>query len=134
MSSIGSSPISTSQNMQDLTPQLTQELQKHIGKQLVSKADPFPIDNYRQLVEHVARLAYVNRSELLFFRGQNKDYLNKAGASTLYPAIYRGDQLLQAELEVRFRQLDVASKTLTSLFTERRIEGHRDVSRKRYIQ
>jgi hypothetical protein len=28
----------------------------------------------------------------------------------------------------------VASKTLTTLFTDRRIEGHRDVARKRYIQ
>ncbi len=68
--------------MQTITPQLTKELASHLGKQLVSRADPFPIDNYRQLVEHVARLAYVNRNHLLFFRGQNKDYRNKAGAST----------------------------------------------------
>lgn len=58
--------------MQSLTPQLTKELASHIGKQPVSKAAAFAIDNYRSLVEHVARLAYVNRNHLLFFRGQNK--------------------------------------------------------------
>jgi hypothetical protein len=79
--------------MQTLTPQLTEDLKKHIGTQPVFRAESFPIDNYRQLVEHVARLAYVNRNHLLFFRGQNKDYRNKAGASSLFPAIYRGDQI-----------------------------------------
>jgi hypothetical protein len=120
--------------VQSLTPQLTKELAEHVRNRLVSKAPPFRIDNYRQLVEHVARLAYVNRNQLLFFRGQNKDYQNKAGASTLYPAIYRGDQVPQAEFEVRFRQLEAASKTLTQLFHDRQIQGHRDVARKRYIQ
>jgi hypothetical protein len=115
--------------MQVITPQLTRELRNHIAERSVSKAEPFRIANYRQLVEHVARLAYVNRNQLLFFRGQNKDYRNKAGASTLYPAIYRGDQVPQAELEVRFKDLDAASRTLTSLFGERRIEGHKDVAR-----
>jgi hypothetical protein len=120
--------------MQAITPQLTRELANHVGKRVVSKAEPFRVANYRQLVEHLAGLAYVNRNQLLFFRGQNKDYLNKAGASTLYPAIYRGDQVVQAEFEVRFRQLDSASKSLTALFTDRGIQGHRDVARKRYIQ
>jgi hypothetical protein len=71
--------------MQAITPQLTPELHEHVGSRRVFKAEPFGVDNYRQLVEHVARVAYVNRNQLLFFRGQNKDYLNKAGASTLYP-------------------------------------------------
>jgi hypothetical protein len=91
--------------MQSLTPQFTKELAEHVGNRSVSKAPAFPIENYRQLVVHVARLAYVNRNHLLFFRGQNKDYHNKVRASTLYPAIYRGDQIPQAELDVRFVSL-----------------------------
>lgn len=100
----------------------------------VWRASPFEIANYRDLVEHVARLSYANRDHLLFFRGQDKDYQSKADGSTLYPAIYRGDSLPHAELEVRFRQLEVAERVLSKLFEEQRIEGARDVVRKRYIR
>ena len=97
----------------------------------VWRAPAFKIGNYRALVEHVARLSYLNRYHLAFFRGQDKDFQNKVGGSTLYPAIYRGDNLLQAELEVRFRKLESAGRTLVKLFEKHKIEGARDVSRKR---
>ena len=100
----------------------------------VWRAPAYEIANYRDLVEHVARLAYTNRNHLLFFRGQDRDYQSKAGGSTLYPAIYRGDSVPHAEFEVRFRELDAASKTLAELFQDRKIEGYRDVSRKKFIQ
>jgi hypothetical protein len=76
----------------------------------------------------------MNRNHLLFFRGQDKDYQSKAGGSTLYPAIYRGDNVPRAELEVRFRQLESAERVLVRLFQERGIDGARDLSRKRYIR
>jgi hypothetical protein len=120
--------------MQPIRPQLTTEIEKHLKKRDVWQAPAFEVGNYRDLVEHVARLAYANRNQLLFFRGQNKDYQNKAGGSTLYPAIYRGDNVAHAELEVRFRQLMAAERILSQLFSEQRIEGARDVARKRYIQ
>lgn len=120
--------------MQSIKPQLTEELLKHIRDQDIWRAPAYGIGNYRALVEHVARLSYANRNQLLFFRGQSKDYQSKAGGSTLYPAIYRGDNLLHAELEVRFRQLESASRILVKLFDSHKIEGSRDVSRKRYVQ
>ena len=121
--------------MQNIKPQLTNELAKHVHDHDVWSAAPFTIDNFRDLVEHVARLAYANRNHLLFYRGQDKDYQSKAGGSTLYPAIYRGDNLVKAELdEVRFRQLESAEQILTKLFEEQSIEGARDVSRKRYVR
>jgi hypothetical protein len=71
----------------------------------------------------------------LFYRGQDKDYQSKAGGSTLYPAIYRGDNLPKAELvDVRFRQLEAAEQILSELFEEWKIEGARDVARKRYVR
>jgi hypothetical protein len=112
---------------------LTDELVKHVRDRDVWRVSPFEIHDYRDLVEHVARLAYANRNHLLFFRGQDKDYQSKAGGSTLYPAIYRGDNLPHAEIEDRFRQLEAASRVLAKLFEEKRIDGARDVSRKRYI-
>ena len=80
--------------MQSLKPQLTAELIEHMRGQDVWRALAFKIGNYRALVEHVARLSYLNRYHLAFFRGQDKDFQNKVGGSTLYPAIYRGDNLL----------------------------------------
>jgi hypothetical protein len=120
--------------MQSIKPQLTTELVKHVDGRDVWSAPPFKIDNFRDLVEHVARLAYTNRNHLLFYRGQDKDYQSKAGGSTLYPAIYRGDNLPKAELDVRFRQLESAEQILSDLFEDQGIDGARDVSRKRYIR
>lgn len=120
--------------MQSINPQLTAELLKHVRDQDIWRAPALKIESYRALVEHMARLSYANRNHLLFFRGQDRDYQSKWGGSTLYPAIYRGDNLPRAELEVRFRQLDSASRTLIDLFENHRIEGAHDVSRKRYVQ
>lgn len=120
--------------MQILRPQLTDELTKHVGQLDVWRATPFEISNYRDLVEHVARLSYANRNQLLFFRGQDRDYQSKAGGSTLYPAIYRSDNIPHAELVERFRQLEAAERVLVNLFTEHTIDGARDVGRKRYIR
>lgn len=85
-------------------------------------------------MEHVARLAFANPDELLFFRGQAKDYQSKAGGTTLYPTIYRGDALPLQELNHRFEVLDGASKALVERFRKAKIDGHRELSHKRYIQ
>ncbi len=120
--------------MQSITPQLTTELIDHVGGLNVWHAAAYKIRSYRELVEHVARLSYANRNQLVCFRGQNNDYQSKAQGSTLYPAIYRGDTLAHAELEVRLRNLDSASRTLVKLFDLHAIEGARDIARKKYVQ
>ena len=63
--------------MQTLSPQLTEDLKRHVGVQPVFRADPFPIENYRQLVEHVARLAYVNGNHLFFSVGKTRTIATK---------------------------------------------------------
>ena len=120
--------------MQSISPQLTDELLKHVRGRDIWRAPAAEIEDYRALLEQVARLSYANRNQLLFFRGQDKDYQSKVGGSTLYPAIYRGDNLPRAELEVRFQQLESAGQALVSLFNKHKIEGARDISRKRYVQ
>jgi hypothetical protein len=120
--------------MREITPQLTAELVAHCGGSAVWKAPGFEVSTFRMLVEHVARLAYANRDELLFFRGQNKDYQSRAGGTTLYPAIYRGDSLAARELRHRFELLEQASRMLVKAFKDANIEGHRELRQKRYIQ
>lgn len=120
--------------MRDITPSLTPELRGHCGTRPVWRAEPFKVSNFRSLVEHAARLAYLNADELLFFRGQGQDFQSKAGGSTLYPSIYRGDALATRELRHRFELLDQAARLLADRFRLKKIEGHRELRQKKYIQ
>ena len=89
---------------------------------------------YTDFVKHVARLAYLNKDQLLFYRGQGAYFKNKAGGVTFYPPIYRGDQLERDTVESRFRLLDSASRRLRELFHKGGIDGYQEVGRKLLIQ
>jgi hypothetical protein len=120
--------------MREITPKFTPELEKHSDGEPIWRVPAFPVDSFRTLVEHVAKLAYRNRDDLLFFRGQSRDYQSKAGGSTLYPSIYRGDPLAQRELRHRFDLLDQAGRTLAKRFADESIDGQKDLLRKKIIQ
>jgi FRG domain len=120
--------------MRTITPKLTPELRNHCGTDHVWRASAFPVSKFRELVEHVARLAYANSDDLLFFRGQNKDYQSKAGGTTLYPPIYREDALPARELRHRFDLLEQATRLLVYKFQKAHVEGSRDLKYKRYVQ
>ncbi len=124
----------TSIDMREITPRLTPELEAHCGSAPIWRAPAFDVPTFRCLVEHVARLAYANPDELLFFRGQDKDFQSKAGGTTLYPAVYRGDPLSARELRHRFDLLDGAARRLVEKFKSTKIDGHRELRHKRYIQ
>jgi len=94
----------------------------------------YPVSNYRELVEQVARLAYLNMDYLLFFRGQDLDYRNKAGASTFYPTIYRGSYLRADEVKRRFARLEAAAQELQGVFRDLSLEGSEDLCRREVIQ
>lgn len=113
---------------------LTEEIAKEIGDLLVARAAPVPVESYRDLVRQVARLSYLNKDHLLFFRGQAEDYQNKAGSSTVYPSIYRGERVTREQLELALSVLDTSSARLKELFETEGIDGHADVKRRRYVQ
>jgi len=120
--------------MREIIPKLTRELRAHCQDEPVWRAEAFDVPTYRTLVEHVARLSYANRDELIFFRGQDKDFQSRVGGTTLYPAIYRGDVVPTRELRHRFDMLDQAAKLLVERFKGAGIEGHAELRQKRYIQ
>lgn len=123
--------------MRKITPQLTSELFKHFGnpqQTKVAASDAYKIATFRELVENTAKLAFKNKDHLLFFRGQTQDYRNKAGVSTFYPSIYRGEYLSQKEIDLRFAKLKQAGKLLVQLFEDKKIEGCREVSKRKSIQ
>ncbi|WP_281541574.1 FRG domain-containing protein [Maribacter aestuarii] len=120
--------------MRQIFGRLTSELYKHTNPKNVGKDPGFPLKNYRELVEQVAKLSYLNKDHLLFFRGQKNDYRNKANKSTFYPTIYRGEHLTQQELDYRFDKLYSASKILVDLFKKHKVDGLAEFRRKRLIQ
>jgi hypothetical protein len=120
--------------MRSFKPSLTPELEKHNGGDDPAKAPAYPIRTYRQLVEQVAHLSFLNRNQLLFYRGQGKDYENKAGASTFYPPIYRGEYVTSADMVERFRVLNECSRQLKTIFRSEGFEGAAEVSRREYVR
>jgi hypothetical protein len=120
--------------MQPIKGTLPRDLAEIVGDTQVAKAPPVPVATFRGLMEHIARLSYVNKDYLLFFRGQAADYKNKVGASSFYPSIYRGDRVLRAELERRFAVLSVASARLVEAFKNQKVQGASDVRRRKLIQ
>lgn len=120
--------------MREITPNLTKELQNFVKNNSVASNDAYPIKSFNELVEQTAKLSFLNKDFLLFYRGQPEDYRNKAGNTTLYPSIYRGDYLNQKELLYRFNYLTEAGKILAKRFEENGLEGFKDVKRKNLIQ
>ena len=114
---------------------LTEELVRHVGDpKKVAASEPYPVNTYRELVSHVAQLAYKNKDYLLFYRGQHHDYRNKGGSSTFYPSIYRDDPLARAELRTRFDTLSGAEDLLAQQFAEARFTGAQEITRKKYVR
>jgi hypothetical protein len=120
--------------MRSITGDLTPDLAAMVGSQPVAKADAIPVPTYRHLMEHMAQLSYANKDYLLFFRGQSTDYRNKAGASSFYPSIYRGERLSRTELDVRFDVLTSAARRLVDAFQRGGVAGAPEVGRRRYVQ
>ncbi len=123
--------------MRRITPILTPELFYYFGnpkQKRVGESAAYKIATFRELVEHAARLSFMNKDYLLFYRGQTTDYRNKAGVSSFYPTIYRGDYLPQAGLTDRFSVLKEKGKRLAELFEAKKIEGYKEVKRRKNVQ
>lgn len=102
----------------------------------IARCEALPIYTFRELVYEVAELSCLNKDQLLFYRGQARDYRNKGGATTLYPSIYRGDSVSKDELDLRFSYLrDSAANLKTSIEAEfAGKESMKEVSLRKQIQ
>lgn len=120
--------------MRAIEGKLTEKLANTVDEKDVSGGDGYPVNTFRELVEHTAALSYQNKDHLFFFRGQGIDFKNKNEKSTFYPSIYRGDYLQKREVEHRFEILYKTSKILVDLLDKKIKEGTFELKRKKYIQ
>lgn len=121
--------------MRTIKPNLTAELLKHCDndRTKVASTEAYPVNSYKELLRISAQLAYCNKDYLLFYRGQNKDYLNSSNRSSFYPSIYRG-KTTPGELRAKFTLLENAGKELAKLFKAGKITGYTDVKNRKLIR
>ena len=119
--------------MKELTAQLTEALKRHF-QDSVSRQDAYRVATYDELMKIVAELSYLNRDNLLFFRGQTKDYRNKAGATSLYPSLYRKNVISKARLDYDFSMLKEISALLVEETKKYDRRSADEIRRKQYIQ
>jgi hypothetical protein len=121
--------------MTSITPELTPELLKHFkDKTKIASYPVYAINSFSELVKQSARLSYLNKDHLLFYRGQTFDHQNKFGGSTFYPSIYRQDYLTHREVGYQFDILENACELLVESFQAKSIEGCQDVKKRKSIQ
>lgn len=120
--------------MREIEGQLTSLLERHVGDSRLAASEPYPIDDYRELVGEVAKLSYLNKDYLLFYRGQDRDYKNRGESSTFYPNIYRGDYVKKQEVRYKFDLLKTAGQYLSDEFEDKGIDGAREVRRKKHVR
>jgi len=120
--------------MRQIDGHLPEEIEKYLGARSVAESDGYPVKNFKTLVELSASISYLNKDHLLFYRGQNTDYKNKAGRSSFYPTIYRGDPLLKKERDYRSGLLNDSCRALKKKFEEHNVPGHAELKRKKLIQ
>lgn len=97
------------------------------------------VQDFPELVEKVARLSFFNSEQILLFRGQNRDWLNRLGNSSLKPTIFRsqgGSNKPPSPLEMmrRYQVLAQAEKILWDEFCRSRLAGRQRVVRHRLLR
>jgi hypothetical protein len=86
--------------------------------QAIRRSPGFPVRTFQDLVHCVAELSAANPRVYPLFRGQNRDYLNSAGGSMLYPSLFRlppgKERLSRTVIKQRFRFLSKAIAAVRS--------------------
>ncbi len=108
-------------------------LKAHFGDS-AARAEPYPVERYNDLVRIVAELSYLNKESLLVFRGQARDFKNKAEASSLYPSLYRRNILTKARVERDFALLDELSAILVEETRKLDRRAGDELRRRRHLQ
>lgn len=120
----------------ELTDLTSLQINNKSGKSNLGGGDGITLNHYSQLVNEVAELSFMNHENMLFFRGQSKDYKKlNSNNTTLYPSIYRGRvDAKNDSLSLKVRLLNRASELLVDEIKKRDIIGKEEIIKKRYVQ
>lgn len=91
---------------------------KTLNKEII-EAEAIIVNTYHELVVKIAEISYYNPEHILYFRGQEKDYKDYNGLTTIYPKIFR-DLNATDNLKIRLNELDVyTDKLINTLKSEK---------------
>ena len=101
---------------------LTKKLREHYKQHKLSqstrdvtsfvRSNTINIETFHDLIMEIAELSYKNPDVMLFYRGQNNNYI-KTKYATLYPTIYRSNSVKDIKFD-----FEVLEKTSTMLMAE----------------
>lgn len=100
----------------------------------VRKSRGLNVSNYLDLAQRVSTLQYLNRDFVLMFRGQDEDFTNQQGNTTLKAAIYRGARVAGDEYPDRFNHLKRAEDLLELQYGEAGFRGMTRLRRQRILR
>jgi hypothetical protein len=96
------------------------------------------VRNYMELATRVAELQFRNRDFVLMFRGQNGDFRNRSGYSSLKASLLRASDSKKiptdTTLNQRFKKLLAAEKVLISEYERRGLLGRERLARQRILR
>ena len=64
--------------MRHIEARISTKMKNLVDENNISGSEGLYVNDFGELVEHTASLAYLNKDHLLFYRGQNSDYKNKS--------------------------------------------------------
>jgi hypothetical protein len=104
----------------------------------IRKNPAHPVRNYMDLATKVAELQFRNRDFVMMFRGQNSDFRNKSGNTSLKASLLRAadstrvpkDQTIQD----RFTALAAAELALVAEYRSRKMLGRERLERQRILR
>ena len=105
----------------------------------VRKGSGNPVRTYLELANKVAELQFVNRDYVFFFRGQNADYRNAYGNTSLKPSLFRPTRGTEKvpnkdRLGLRFDILKEAERVLNREYAEAKFQGLGRLQRQRILR
>jgi hypothetical protein len=104
----------------------------------VRSAQAQPVRNFIDLATKVAELQYKNRDFVLLFRGQNGDFKNKAGNTSLKSTLMRASDAVKVPtattLESRFDRLKRAEAALVHEYVAQRFPGSDRLKRQQILR
>ena len=111
-------------------------LQRNNKAKNIGDGDGITLNYFSQLVNETAELSFKNQENMLFFRGQSRDYKKTNSTNTtLYPNIYRDRIDAKTEnLNYKVKLLNRASELLIDEIKKRKIIGKEEIIKKRYVQ
>jgi len=103
----------------------------------IRNATAHGVDSFIELATKIAELQFMNRDHVLIYRGQQSDYKNRNGATSLQPSMFRPEpagRYGQDVLRHRFALLKRAEQSLVEEYSYHNFLGQQRLERQQIVR